>query len=489
MRLRFFSIPLIVLLLAATGCREGVRQQGPTAIEPGFNLLTPQQDVEIGRHSAEIIKRELPLVREPAITTYVASIGERLARHAPGESFPYRFYVANVSDQNAIALPGGVIFVTRGVLENVSSEDELAGVLAHEIAHIAYRHGTHNLSKAYLSRSGAGLVGGLVGSDFGLPTANIINVFGGYGMNALFLRYNRTAERQADLGGAQIMADAGYDPNQMLAYLEMLEKDGGDEHAGGWLSSHPSPEQRIDRLRQELLHLTVAAGKPRQAQHFAAMRQALKGLPPARSIEMYLEAEPAEPAAQRAAAAPVPLLPVEPPSMEMHGYSNRSGLFSLSHPANWRAYEAGGTAVTLAPPGGVKKIDGRAELRYGAVIGHYAPIGEETINRWIETRSLSLEDATRDLVEELTASRSHLTLGEASLRTLDVNGREATMAVLNGTSPATGDNERITVVTQQLADRHIVFLLFVTPESEAERYSGVLAQMIASLHVQPNAAH
>jgi beta-barrel assembly-enhancing protease len=487
MRRRFFTISIILLLLATAGCRGRVSQQGPTPIEPGFNLLTPQQDIEIGRHSAEIIKRELPLVRDPLITTYVSSIGEQLARHAPGVSYPYRFYVANVSDENAIALPGGVIFVTRGVLESVSSEDELAGVLAHEIAHIAYRHGTHNLSKAYLSRSGVGLVGGLVGSDFGLPTTNIINVFGGYGLNALFLRYNRTAERQADLGGAQIMADAGYDPDRMVAYLEMLEANSGEEHAVGWLSSHPSPEERVTRLRQEIQHLTVAASKPRQPQRFEAMRQAMKSLPPARSLEKYLEAEPAVPTAQRSDLTPVAALPVEPPAMEMLGYSNRSGLFSLNHPSNWRAYEAGGTAVTLAPPGGLKKIDGRAELRYGAVIGHYAPIGEETINRWTETRSLSLEDATRDLVEELTSSRTYLS--ESSVTTLDINGREARLAVLNGTSPATGENERITVVTQQLADRHIVFLLFVTPENEAERYSGVLAQMIASLHVQPGASH
>ncbi len=116
----------------------------------------------------------------------------------PGTQFAYQFKVVNVSGVNAFALPGGFIYVNRGLVESVRSEGELAGVLAHEIAHVALRHPTNQASKTYLAQAGIGILGGLLGGKNPTTTNQIIGAVGGFGLNALFLQYSRGADvRQA----------------------------------------------------------------------------------------------------------------------------------------------------------------------------------------------------------------------------------------------------------------------------------------------------
>src|SRR4030095_11652589 len=125
---------------------------------------------------------------------------------------PCRFKVVTLSDANPFALPGGFIYVHRGLLEQVRTEGELSGVLAHEIAHVALRHPTNQVSKAYLAQAGLGILGGLLGGNRQSSTSQILGAVGGVGLNTLFLKFSRSIESQADVAGAQIMARAGYDP-------------------------------------------------------------------------------------------------------------------------------------------------------------------------------------------------------------------------------------------------------------------------------------
>src|SRR5439155_18363329 len=126
-RARAAALPLLVACPAAA----------QTVVQPGFNVFTVDQDVEIGRQSALQVEKQIPTLSDPAIQSYVASLGARLAARAPGPRFAYHFKVVNLSDVNAFALPGGYVYVHRGLLEQVRTEGELAGVLAHEIAHVA----------------------------------------------------------------------------------------------------------------------------------------------------------------------------------------------------------------------------------------------------------------------------------------------------------------------------------------------------------------
>ena len=132
----------------------------------------------------------------------------------------------NASEINAFSLPGGPMYVNRGLFEAARSEAELAAVLAHEMAHVALRHGTHQASKAYLGQAGLGILGGLLGKN-GKNTAQIVSAVGGLGLNAAFLKFSRDDEYQADQVGAEIMAGAGYDPVAMATFFELLRGEQG----------------------------------------------------------------------------------------------------------------------------------------------------------------------------------------------------------------------------------------------------------------------
>src|SRR2546430_179164 len=189
---------------------------GQTSVKPGFNLFSASQDVELGRQSAAQIERKIPILRDYEVASYVSRIGARLARVAPGARYPYQFKVANLSDINAFALPGGFIYVHRGLIERVRTEGELAGVMAHEISHVALRHQTNQVSKAYLAKAGVGILAHLFGGNSS-QSSQVMETVGGLGLNSLFLRFSRKAEEEADVVGAQTMARAGYDPREMAS--------------------------------------------------------------------------------------------------------------------------------------------------------------------------------------------------------------------------------------------------------------------------------
>lgn len=222
-----------------------------TKVNPGFNLFSAEQDIEIGRQSAAEVEGQLPLLDDPTAQGYIERIGERLVSVVQGPEFPYQFKVVNVSDVNAFALPGGFMYVNRGLIEAASSEAELAGVMAHEIAHVALRHGTNQASKAYLAQAGFGALGGLLGKG---STADIMGAIGGFGLNATFMKFSRTAEEQADVVGAQMLAKVGYDPMSMADFFEKLREQSGKDPSKleQFFSSHPAPANRAQRIRKEI---------------------------------------------------------------------------------------------------------------------------------------------------------------------------------------------------------------------------------------------
>src|SRR5215468_4325355 len=182
-----------VTLLLVVMPMNGLAQ---TQVKPGFNLFSPQQDIEIGKQSALEAEKQLQLIRDGRALEYLNRLGQRLAEQAPGERYPYTFKLVNAAEINAFALPGGQIYVNRATIEAAQSEAELAGVIAHEISHVALRHGTHQASKAYLAQAGLGILGGLLGR--GTSSARILNTIGGVGLNVVFLKFSRDDENQAD---------------------------------------------------------------------------------------------------------------------------------------------------------------------------------------------------------------------------------------------------------------------------------------------------
>ena len=187
---------LITLLTLQAACGGALTGGASRSLLPrasaGFNLFSPEQDIQLGEASAEEIMRQVVVVRDKRTEAYVQRLGERVAARAPGYKFPYKFVVVASPEVNAFALPGGYVFVNEGAIEAARTEGELAGVLAHEIAHVSLRHGTTQASRAYLARTALGVVNAFAGvgqgSFWGVAAAAC-----GAGANKFFLRSNREA--------------------------------------------------------------------------------------------------------------------------------------------------------------------------------------------------------------------------------------------------------------------------------------------------------
>jgi predicted Zn-dependent protease len=251
-----------------------------------INLFSVRQDEQLGRQAASEAERQLPMVRDDSVEGYVNDIVDRLARVAPGPRFEYRARVVNAADVNAFSLPGGYMYVNRGLIEAVRNEGELAGVLAHEMAHVARRHGTSQVSKAYGAQLGLGLLSGVLGGrDHRMGMGE--QILGSLGLNALFMKFSRNAENEADRVGAEMMARAGYDPMAMASFFDLLASR---QRGGGvpFFNSHPSPRNRSANIRAQAAQLG-GGGRTTQVGGLREVQARLDRMPsPRRSASMRM---------------------------------------------------------------------------------------------------------------------------------------------------------------------------------------------------------
>src|SRR5438477_10601338 len=371
--------------------------QAQTRIKPGFNLFSTNDDVQIGQQSAAEAMQQLPMLNDAQVNAYVNRIGQKLAANSAGPNFQYQFHVVNQSDINAFALPGGIIFLNRGVLDNARNEGEVAGVLAHEISHVALRHGTHQASKAYLAQAGISIHGGILGGKIGQGTAQVINAVGGIGLNALFLKYSRDLETQADVRGSQILAASGYSPVDMVNCFQTLESVDKSRKTS-WLSDHPAPPDRIARIQQEARLLRVSQTPTTNVAGLQSIQSRLRGSGAAPTMAQISRSGPAAAQQQQQRRRPSQAsstVSIPSPSTSLRAYTSRSGLYRISYPSNWQVVQEGSTGVTLAPPGGAGSVSGNGEIVVGAIINHYDPFGNGQQSYF---GNATIDTATNDLL-------------------------------------------------------------------------------------------
>ncbi len=215
--------------------------------------VSEQQELAIGKSAAMQTERQLPIINNAEITDYITQLGNNLVAHSTRTNIPYRFRVVDSKEINAFALPGGYIYVNRGLILNADNESELAGVLGHEIAHVTERHSAEQIPKSQLSQGALGLFGKVVGSrglggQVAYLGASLLN-------KGVFLKFGRDAEREADQVGANIVSASGWNPQGMITFFDKLaQKDRGGKSAA-FFSSHPSPAEReanVSRLIAKL---------------------------------------------------------------------------------------------------------------------------------------------------------------------------------------------------------------------------------------------
>jgi len=245
-----------------------------------IQLVSVADEITIGKQAQLKVRKETPQVKDPAAQAYVSRIGRRLAAHAAAEQYPFSFSIANYREVNAFALPGGPVWVNRGAIQAAGSESELAGVLAHEIAHISQRHAAQQLSNAMVTTLGLNLLNALLGNAGGAAAANIA---ARYVASGAFLKFSRDDEQEADRVGVRIMTRAGWDPHGMIELMESIrEQEKRDPSSVEiFFSNHPSPKDRLALLA----HVVPSRRSgTRDSAEFQAIRAKLRTLPPARSM-------------------------------------------------------------------------------------------------------------------------------------------------------------------------------------------------------------
>ena len=429
-------------------------------LRPGFNLFSPQQDLQLGKEAAAEVEKTMQVVKDPDLTGYIQRIGARLAKSPRAGQFPFSFEVVNDKSVNAFALPGGPMFVHTGLLAVVDTESELAGVLAHEMSHVALRHGTHEASKANLLQIPAALAGQIVGHGSLLGSLAQLGI--GLGTQSLLLKYSRSAEHDADIQGTRIMQDAGYDPRAMAQMFEKLEKLDGQGGSGlrtaEFFSDHPSPGNRVQYVTEEVGRLPATRYSELEPQTLLRAKAIVARMP-------------TTPKAPQAGQQPVGASPsANRPAGSMQQYQGQA--FTVSYPANWQTFgDQGGSAVTIASREALLQgARGQTQIGYGVIASFFFP----------QTRDTDPGRLTDLLVGQLQQSNSGLQRGPNRPRAVTVGGKKGLVTQLESQSPYKGEVEVDMLVTVQRPEG-LFYMVFIAPNSEWSGAQNTFNSMIASV--------
>jgi hypothetical protein len=466
---------LLCLGLAAPAGAERTR------VDRGVNLFSTEQDVEMGKEAAAEAEKELPLLADPLINDFVTDIGTRVARVSIEPKYPYRFKVVDSSDINAFALPGGFIYVNRGILEAAGDEAEVAGVIAHEVGHVAARHGTNQLSKQVMVQMPLALLMGTVLKGEGGWKATLANLGVNLGLSAVFLSYSRKAESQADLLATQELYDAGYDPEGTVRFFRRMEQQQKREPSRleKFFASHPAPADREQRTAEEVRKLGDPTGSVvSQTRAFDRMKTRLDQLPPARQGKPVASGrEPVQDPNKPAARAGVPRVPE--PSARVTRYRDRDGRFRLYYPRNWvPSADPAAASVSFAPPQSREAIEGA--ITHGLIV--------RFLSERADFRRGGLEASFDRQVSDLLAAHDYLR-ERTRRRSITVDDADALETVLEGETAGGGyryvERVRVTMAAAPRgADYDAVLLLAIMPAGDGDRFDPVFDRMVASIRLE-----
>jgi Zn-dependent protease with chaperone function len=446
--IRLCAILMMALVLPA----EAQKAKKPKEIKPGMNFFSIEQDIQMGKEYAAQVEKHNPPINDPKLQAFADSMLRRLTASKYAGQFPYTIKVIYDDSINAFALPGGPMYLHTGLIKAADNEAQIAGVLAHEISHVALRHGTNQASKSQIFQLPALLAGaaggGLIGS---LAQAGI-----GLGANSVLMKFSRGAESDADINGTRMMADVGYDPVQMAKFFEKLEAEAGNQSGlSAFFSSHPNPGDRVKRVEEELSFIPRKDFDLGDQRRFDEIKAYVKGLK-----------APVKPAAPAAGAGPSGSLslPQQPPAAGRKTF--RGAGFEMSHPENWVSGmdQKSGSGI-IGPRESIEPNSGAVAL--GVLTGTFKP-----------QRARDLASATEELVNGIVQSNQGMRVMNKAQQ-IQVSGRDAYMVMLQGQSPL-GGAERDVVVAMN-ANNVLQYFVFVAPEASFSQYESLFQEMLRSV--------
>ena len=437
-----------------------------TKITMPRNSYSVADDVKLGREAAAEVRKELPMLNDERVDGWVEDIGTELVRAIPSQfqhaEFRYTFDVVNQKEINAFALPGGPMFLNRGMIEAAKTEGEVAGVMAHEISHVALRHGTAQATKGQ-GAAILGTLGQIGGAIIGGGLGQVLSAGSQIGASLKLMQYSREFESQADILGAQILARAGYDPREMANMFRTIEKESG---GGGpqWMSSHPNPGNRYNAILTEAKSLRVQ-GNANTGQ-FQSVQNRLNDMSPAPTAEQIARGQ--KPSGGNVGTGNRTVR-VDPPSTS-YRTRNPNNVLRVAVPSNWEEMDAK-DGVTYAPDGAFFRADnGATDFTHGVQIG----IAEGSGNLQRDTQRLlnAFAQSNPNLRQQTTPQRDN------------VGGRNGYTTILSNVSSVTGQRERIALSTTQLRDGNLLYVVGVAPQSEAQAYDPAFRRVRQSVQIR-----
>jgi Zn-dependent protease with chaperone function len=450
---RFFS------LLVASGaslCAPAFAQR--TQLKPPWNIYSPNTDIQVGKQNAQLMMQKLPLCNDPKVDQYLTNLGLKLVSKLDqrGATYPWEFHCVNDKSINAFALPGGYVFVNRGAIEAADNESQLAAVMGHELSHVTLRHGTAQATKAQFAQGAATIFGGIFGGSTGgaLLTQGVA-----LGAGGLLLRYSRTDETQADVSGTQVLYDAGYDPRAMSQFFEKLEAESKGKNPPQFLSDHPNPGNRVERVDEEIEKL---GGVPPNAKRDSTEFEAIKREVMALSV-----------AKKGAGAIPVgdPAQPPSPPSARFAEYKGTA--FTMSYPDNWGVSESDGGAAFAPKNGIVPGSDDQGALAYGIIVN--------TRSEQLDPKdSNALANATQRLIEDLRKANPNLKVVQRA-SSVRLNGQPGLSTYLSNDSPVGGQETDWLITVAQ--PKGLMSFLCVAPQEKYSDYDKTFSAILDTVRL------
>ncbi len=472
MKKYYLSRNFAALVLVMTMLAMPFAAMAQTQVKAPRNKYKVQDDVKAGREYSAQVEKEMPILNDVESTRYLESVGRRLVNSIPSEfqqsAFQYSFKIVNARDINAFALPGGPMYVNRGMIEAAKNEGEMAGVMAHEISHVALRHATAQATQQsnplnQILGIGAILGGAILGGQTGAAIGQTIY------SGLLVLPYSREYETQADTLGAQIMARAGYDPRDLANMFKTIEKESGGGGGPEWLSTHPAPENRYENINREASLLRVSENPIKITRGFERIQGKFRAMPRAKTMKEIDEQNKkngggGQTDGQTPTSGGKYETRVEYPSSRTRAYSGGNWI-QMNVPNNWQDFP-NQSEIWFAPAGAY----GDQGITRGALIGLY------------KSQSRNLGEATQEYVSGILKGNDYLRQRSGYTRTA-ISGRTAYATVLSGTSPITRRTETATVYTTQLRDGQLFYVVTVSPQDEASNYNYAFRNMLRSIRL------
>jgi Zn-dependent protease with chaperone function len=430
--------------------------------------LSRDDEVQLGKQFAGQVEREMEVIHNAEIEGWLNQIGQSLAKTPQANAYPYYFKLVNDDSVNAFALPGGPMYVHTGLLKAAGSEGEVAGVLAHEMSHVALRHGAAQISKQQTYGALFGLIAAAAGTltvdqngQCGL-VCQITQAGTGLGQNSLLMKFSRGYEHDADLNGARMMASPGYDPIQLPQFFEKLEKSQGTaaepKGLALWMSSHPATGSRIQYVSQDI-QFYPSRTYASSTGSFARVKKLIATVPPPRP-------QPGALILAKQGGAARTNLPA--------GFKDYPAAgFNIAYPNSWQVGQPQpGSSLYIIPQGGVAKSgNGGVELLSGAMIDYYIPqAGAAATN---------LDSSTREFLDSLRKGDTNLK-AESSQR-VQVGGKAALRTRLTTRTSLQQEPDQVIYLYTVPRQAGLWYLVQATQPSQLSQFDPLAKQMVDTI--------